>query len=279
MNLNRVFSAVLPMSLLILQPLARASSTLITGPDTNSTYFPVAGAGGLDSTLNGQSIEIFCVDFANGISWSTDYNANVTSLTSGNLSLTRFGSVTDFTNSYVSDDGTVSLDSTDATTLANTDNSPLARYEMAAYLITTYNQSYVGTGNTPPSSVTAANDGIQQAIWDLLDPVGDSYAPPAVGDPTAALESAAQWYSNPESNKSFLSSFVIISDPSMTTCSTAGGALCGGFQEQLAMLPDPPDPTPEPRGQALIVLAVMLVGSLLARRFAQRTQSGEKTAL
>lgn len=270
MNLNRVFGAVLPVSLLIIQPLAHASNTLITGPDTASTYFMTdGGGGGLESTLNGQSLEVFCVDFANDLNWSTVYNVNVTSLTSGNLSLTRFGSVTDFTTSYVSNSGTVSLDSTDASTLADTDNNALARYEMAAYLIATFNLSS-NPSNSP------ANDGIQQAIWDLLDPVGDSSAPPAIGNPTAALEAAAQWYSNPESNKSFLSSFVIISDPSMTACSTAGGALCGGFQEQMAMLPDPP--TPEPRGEALLVLALMSIGGLLSRRFAQRARSGEKSA-
>lgn len=180
MNLNRIFGAVIPVSFLILQPLVHAS-TLVTGPE--SSYWGLSGGGGeLPSTLNGVNIDTFCDDFANSIAWSTDYTVNVTSLTSGNLSLTRFGAVTNFNDNFA---GTgVSVDSTDQNTLNNTESNPLARYEMAAYLTTTY--QYSGGNN-------GTNDGIQQAIWDLLNPVGDPVAVPNIGNPTAALEAAAQW--------------------------------------------------------------------------------------
>lgn len=256
MTLNRAFAVVLPLCFLFIH--SANGDTLVTGP--SSDYFDVdGGGGGLSSTLNNVSIEDYCVDFANWINFSSTYTVNVTPVTSSNLSETRFANVSSFTTTYTAN-ATVSLDSTDANTLLSTDENVQARYEMAAYLITLY--QIPANLNTPPS---AYNDGIQQAIWDLLDPAGGTASPQAIGNPTWALEQAAEWYSNPESNKSFLANVVIISDPSMTTCTTQGGAKCGGFQEQLAILP-----TPEPRGTAILILGLFTIVGILARKIVQR---------
>jgi len=116
---------------------------------------------------------------------------------------------------------------------------------MVAYLITQYHLADNPSNNS-------YNDGIQEAIWTLMDPTGVGAALPNIADPTSALKEAAQWYANPNSNKSFLADFRIISDTAMQTCGTGLGC---GFQEQMF---DPMMGTvPEPRGQLLVLLGLL----------------------
>lgn len=227
--------------------------------DTESYNFQLAGGGGgATAQLNGsQNIELFCVDFANQIYVPMDYSAYLTTLTSGsNLNDTRFGSVTNWTTVNISGD------STDSSTINGA--TDLGRYQMAAYLISQYN---LGDGATKPFSLdgsSTSNNGIQQAIWDILDPKGESFKPIASSSySNTALEAAAQWYSATGGNSgstarnNFLANFRIVSDATMGGC---GFALSGcGFQEQITVVP-------EPRHLAVMLIGLLLVGSVAFRR-------------
>src|SRR5207237_720336 len=72
-------------------------------------------------------------------------------------------------------------DATDQSIINNA--NALGRYQMAAFLVSQYN--FAAQGN-------ASNNGIQEAIWMILDP---SSAPAfaAIGNPSEALEAAATW--------------------------------------------------------------------------------------
>jgi hypothetical protein len=240
MNLSRLCGAILTLLFLTIRADANPSTLY-----TLSYNFPIDGnGGGAAATLNNVNIEIFCDDFAHQI-WVPygpptypGYTVNVSSLSSGsNLSLTRFGGVTSWTSVNIAGDAA------DSNTINNA--NALARYQMAAYLTMQYHMSDSPT-NDP------YNNGIQEAIWTLLDPAVAG-VPQNIGSPTVGLQQAAQWYANPNSNKSFLTDFRIISDTAMQTCGT--GPTCG-FQEQL-FDPMPMPTVPEPRGQLLVILGLL----------------------
>ena len=159
--------------------------------DTHSYNFALDGGGGGESgVLN------FCDNFNNEINIGQDYSANVSTLTTGSdLGYTRFGSNSSWSTISISDGDP--NDATDAAIL--NDAGALARYQMAVFLVSQY-QTNQGSN--------AYNNGIQAAIWDIFDP---SSSPTAANHANAdkALEQAAEWYSNPSSNKSFLSDFRI----------------------------------------------------------------------
>lgn len=77
----------------------------------------------------------------------------------------------------------------------------------------------------------------------------------------AAFLVSMEWYANPNSDKSFLADFLIISDSTMTSAG-AGEPLSGGFQEQLTMIPDP---APEPRAAIWLVMALFAILDCLCR--------------
>lgn len=205
------------------------------------------GGGGSQATLGGVPVEIYCDDFLNEIYVPSDNTANVTDLTSSNLSETRFGDVASWT--------TISLTGGTATEL-NTLNTATAaaRYDMVAYLISQYN-----VAQNSNSTVNTANNSIQEAIWTLMDPASYPLPKPLnpeTLDPSAYLEQAADWYNGGGATTSFLSKFEVVSDVNMVVPSVGVGV--GGFQEQIVM-------TPEPRGVALILLAVLGVCVLVRR--------------
>jgi len=254
MNLSRISGTILTLLFLTLKASA-SPETLVT---LSSNYPLNDNGGGTSALLNGVSVELFCDDFAHQI-WApySGYTANVSTLTNGSdLSLTRFGTVTSWTTVNVAADAVAGGDATNAndatySSVINNANA-LARYQMAAYLVTLYQPSQ-GPANNP------YNNGIQEAIWTLMDPT-PYWGLPSAGDATTALRSAAQWYSDPGSDKSFLSQFEIISDTQMYGCGV-GAAQCGGFQEQLYMAAGTTNhdtPTvPEPRAQLLVILALL----------------------
>jgi len=224
---------------LLLTPALNANPVVF---DAQTYNFALGGGGGGESALLGsENVETFCVDFNNIIYVPGDYSAYLSTLTNGsNLSHTRFGSNTSWETI------TLSGDATDSATLNNA--GALGRYQMAAFLITQYQ---TGQGNS------TYNNGIQAAIWDILDPSSYGLAP-NYANPDEALELAAEWYANPNSNKSFLSNFVIVSDPSMTSNGTGNPLKCG-FQEQLALVP-------EPREIAWVLAALLMLGLFSVRR-------------
>jgi hypothetical protein len=201
--------------------------------DTISYNYQLANGGGgasatLDKSLN---IEIFCVDFANDIIVpQNNYSANLTSLTSAGFTAgtTRFGNNTSWRTVTINDDS-VDGGSDDAadSAIINAANA-LGRYQMAGYLVSQYNRA---NGNN------AANNGIQTAIWQILDPTSESAALFSA-NPSEALEQAAVWYSTTSAanRDSYLANYRIVSDSTMTNC---GPVLCGGFQEQITVVPEP----------------------------------------
>lgn len=256
MNLGR-FSLI---TAAVLSFCAAASAGTVT-LDTNSYNFALNnGGGGAAATINKNvSVEIFCVDFANDIYVPVQgYSAYLTTITGGSdLSDTRFGNVA---SSNWTQMNTSFIDTTDAGTINN--STDLGRYQMAAYLVSQYN---LAGGNN------AANNGIQQAIWDILDPKTFTQVYNTATD--AEIEAAAQWYTSMGGNtgstslNNFLANYRIVSSSTMTACGT-GLALCGGFQEQITVVP-------EPRHLALMLVGLLLAGSVVFRKFrtAQRVEA------
>jgi hypothetical protein len=203
--------------------------------DTGTYNFALTGGGGgesgvLDSDL---SVETFCDNFNNEIYIGQDYSAYLSTPTLGSdLSHTRFGSNSSWQTINISGDATDSA-------IINNANA-LGRYQMAAFLASRYQLAH---------GSNAFNNGLQAAIWDIMDPAS-SPAAPTYADAAQALEEAAEWYANPNSNKSFLADFLIVSDSTMSW-SGAGEPLGGGFQEQLVMLTTP---VPEPRAALWMLL-------------------------
>lgn len=226
--------------------------------DTISYNFQLNnGGGGASALLDGSTnIEIFCNDFANSISVPhKNYSANLTSITStSNLSNTRFGSNTSWTTITINDDGTDGGSDDAADSAIINGANALGRYQMAAFLVSQYNM---------PAGNSAANNGIQRAIWWLLDPTGSATPPSLTSNSFDSLESAAQWYHNTSTaaRDTFLAGYQIISDSTMYSCG-AGKALCGGFQEQI----DPVAPVPEPRQIAFMLAGLVLLCSVRLRK-------------
>jgi hypothetical protein len=235
--------------------------------DVSGNYnFPLAGGGGgATATVNGVSYQIFCVDFDNEINLNTDYSATETQLgTSANLSGTRFGGIsgagwTQFSTLGTADDAFLNTGGGGA--------SALARYSMVAYLDTLYVQT---NQNTNPTLTD--NNEIQNAIWSLLDPAGET-VPNTGYNGASYLEQAVTWYlamdtaPNLTALNAFLADFDILSPTSMK-CSN--DLVNCGFQEQIIdPTPGPiptPVPTPEPRGSMWMIAGVLALGTFLWRR-------------
>jgi hypothetical protein len=228
--------------------------------DTISYNFMLAGGGGgsaakLDKSLD---IEIFCVDFANEIivPKTNYYSANLTSITSSgfNATTTRFGSNTSWRTVTIADDAVDggSDDVVDSGIINGATNA-LGRYQMAAYLVSQYNR---------PAGNNTANNGIQTAIWKILNPSIYSAAPVSA-DASAALEQAAVWYNTTitADRDSYLANYRIVSDSTMTAC---GLVLCGGFQEQITVVP-------EPKYVGLLLMGLFALFSIRLRKASMRT--------
>ena len=236
--------------------------------DTLSYNFQLgSGGGGSQATLDGATWEVFSDDFANKIGASQDYSADITTLsTSANLDETRFGELSSGAWTNINLTG----GSKSAKQIAKQDDkffntgagsAGLARYEMAAYLVSLYN---VGQGKNQ------TNESIQEAIWRLLDPKGGGSAPNPNGvDPSVELENAANWYTtmNTPANlgalNAFLGNYEIVSDPTMKFKKGRG---IGGFQEQIV---DPPSrcAVPEPRGGTWMLIGLFAaIGGFQLRR-------------
>ena len=218
--------------------------------DTHSYNFALDGGGGGESgVLNlTQDVETVCVDFDNEIYVGhTDYSAYLSTLTAGSdLSHTRFGGNSSW-HTITLNDGDPN-DAADSATIDDAD--ALERYQMAAFLVTEYQMN---------QGSNAYNNGIQGAIWDILDPSSSPLAPD-YANADQALERAAEWLANPNADKSFLAGFLIVSDATMAW-NGAGKPLAGGFQEQLTMLTT----VPEPRQVGWILMALFSICAFLQR--------------
>jgi hypothetical protein len=283
MNRSLIYGTILAISFLSHNATAGSVSF-----DTTSYSFKLAGGGGGGTaTVDGVEVNIFGDDFANKVAFPHDYSANVTTLsTDANLSETRFGQVASNAWTTVNLTGHSKIVNQDRTFFNHgAGSSALARYEMAAYLVSLYN---VGQGNN------VSNNQIQEAIWTLLDPSKSGKAPnPRNSNPTNYLEQAADWFSSMNSPGSqddlneFLDDFEIVSPTSMKYKKGLGS---GGFQEQIAMLPVTPPinlslrneivlaSTPEPRAVSLIVILLFVSGGFLSRRARQMKASAMQSS-
>jgi len=257
MNLKRTGGTLLALSFLAMQAGAATTVTLDTGVAPLGYNFPLGpddNGGGMSTTVNGVTLETFCVDFANNINEPYTYQAYVTTIEStSDLSNTRFGNVTSWADPW-------SASASYASTLDNA--NALARYQMAAYLVSTYN---VPAGNV------GYNEGIQQAIWEILDPTTSNALLSNISDATDlnnALSAAATWYSGTTvgQRNAFLSNYEILSDPNMSNC-TNRLVCASSFQEQIV---DPTWNCPEPRGQALMMIGLLTLGWALRSRIWKR---------
>lgn len=221
--------------------------------DTHSYNFALAGGGGGESgVLNSNLTVTFCDNFNNEIYIGHDYSAYLSTLTTGSdLSQTRFGSNMSWRAISISDGGP--NDAADSAIL--NDAGALARYQMAAFLVFQYQ---------PGKGSNAGNNGIQAAIWDIMDP-SSSPAAPQYANADKALEQAAEWYANPSSNRSFLSDFLIVSDATMSS-GGVGNPLSGGFQEQLTLgaldYAGLMCPVPEPRAAVWMLIGLSILARL-----------------
>jgi len=142
MKLSRAFWVL--AVLMILTPLAQADSTTtmqFTGVNgaNNGVYYVSPYAGTLNyGTSSAQTVVLFCDDINNEVSMGDVWNANLTSLSSGNFANTRYGN------------GSVNLK-------LGTMN-PQALYEEAAWLVTQF------------ASHPGDNVSLQYALWDLMTP-------------------------------------------------------------------------------------------------------------
>jgi hypothetical protein len=256
MKRTRIFGTLLGFFLLVF------SASANTMPlDAISLNFSLAQGGGIQATLGGAPVELFCDDFGNVILLPFDYTANVTTLsTTASLTDTRFGGVASTDWTPIDLTGNPVTAATDETFFdSGNGSSSLARYAMAAYLVSLYN---VPAGND------AANNEIQEALWTLLDPTAEGAAP-AGPDPTSDLEAAANWYmamdtpANIAGLNAFLGDFKIVSPSDMTFTNGLG---TGGFQELILM-------TPEPRGVAWLLMGLFGVAGLVLQRRRKQPQT------
>lgn len=130
------------------------------------------------ATVNGVNTTIYCDDFANTVTVGENYTANITNLGSGDLSNTRYGSITQ--------------------TLATQNGGSqafngLQLYEMAAWLT----MQFTANG--------ASNGDIQDTLWDLFNPNSlDPGVKPPQPSSNTWLYAAEQNYSSINPNNFYI---------------------------------------------------------------------------
>ena len=192
------------------------------------------------------------------------YTANVTILsTTANLDNTRFGEVdpSDWTTITLTG-GTPAQDAF-FNNSSDPGSNPLVRYAMVAYLVSQYRVS---------AGANAANDELQEAIWTLMDPAGETINIAGYpSDVSSDLLAAENWYLGISQNTSnlnaFLMDFEVVSDASMTTRNSQGVGV-GGFQEQIVE-------TPEPRAIWMLI-GLFGLATVLLRRSRAKSSSLEQ---
>lgn len=153
--MKRFAGSLLFLALLFAAPAALADGTPVTMTfvgvnGINDGAYYVSPYQGLMAS-NGQNslVTLFCDDFNNEVTWNQIWQANVTQLSSGNLSNTRYGNPADVAllmgqNPYYATYTAAQL------------------YAQAAWLTMQFNQ-YL---SSDPAQIIA----LQYAIWDLFDP-------------------------------------------------------------------------------------------------------------
>ena len=180
------------------------------------------------ATVNNVSETIYCDDFANTVSGGQTYAANETNL-SGNLSLTRYGSLSQTLQTQT---GTQTYDG-------------LQLYQMAAWLTTQFKPQ------------NAANGAIQDTLWDLFNPnANNTNSNPPVPNSMTWLIAAEKNYSsiNP-------SSFSILTNVNAT--------YSGANQVQEFIVSTPVSQAPEPASLALLGVGMIGLSIFGRRKLAR----------
>ncbi len=171
------------------------------------------------ATINGVSTTVYCDDFANSIADGQTYTANETNLGSGNLSLTRYGSIS---QTLQTQSGTQTFDAQQL-------------YEMAAWLTTQFTTNGANNGN------------IQDTLWDLFNPNSNN---PNIKPPVPSTNS---WLFAAEQNYTSInpSAFIILTNTSV--------AFTGSGQVQEFIFGAPIAQSPEPASMALLGIGLILL--------------------
>ncbi len=184
--------------------------TSVHVPSGNPTYpvsFNFGSGGGFTATIDSTNTVMWCVDAEEAISPPTTYNADLVELSkvATDKSYVRYGNVS-------SSQWKLSLSG---------DNTPLQRYEMAAYLIS----QYPGLPAGPNPSNTLTDKELQTAIWEVMwntsvSPAGSvtwskifnggGALNTADENQVATYISQAQSFVNNSANASFFNNFAIV---------------------------------------------------------------------
>jgi hypothetical protein len=203
MKLSRAFWVL--AALMIMTPLAQADSTtqmMFTGVNgaNNGVYYVSPYAGIMNyKTPSAQTVVLFCDDINNEVSWNQVWDANVTSLASGNFSNTRYGN------------GNVNPN------LVVMNINPQTLYEQAAWLVTQF-------ASHPGDYVS-----LQYALWDLMTPNAEP-----LNFANADGTTVAQWLDLAAANYGQINpaNFMIITN-------TGTLAYTGQVQEFIVQTPEP----------------------------------------
>lgn len=236
-----------------------AGALLNTGVDIksaaqgNPTYpvnFSFGTGGGFAATIDGYNTTVWCVDAEEYIWLPTTYQADVISLNSiaANAAYVHYGNVTGVYNGTSNTTGW-QLD-------LGADNNALARYRMAAYLVSLYQ----GFPNGPSPNSTQNKD-LQTAIWEIT--WNHSLTPDltfgqiqnGVGASDQAIVqnyiTQAQAFADNGANAGFFENFAIVSG----SVNAAGGLTSPGYQTYVVQL----NAVPEPAGWLVLLIGLALI--------------------
>jgi hypothetical protein len=222
-------------------------------------YTADGDGGGFVAYLNGNMsdpLEVYCVDYLNGVEPGppgTIYPVNIDTpdlgATDDGLGDTRYGTTTAF-----------SWNSLSGSTIKSSGSefgNAYDRYVMAGWLSTQY--SSYASGSTDA-------DGIQSAIWTLLDVNGATFTASSDGDVTYWLQQAVNFMSNTSVFNNFASDVRVytstdVSSDDNLNFGTTGNRYQTGYQEMIGVMS-----TPEPAALALVGCGLVLIGALKRRR-------------